>query len=205
MSAISQLLLTRFWPNFKGRLRGPSWTDSNCHSDICPGNICPYKEYLSCYWPNFDQTFRTQLFLGFYFLDPKCCRPKIFWIQIFWIQNFFGLKILLTQSFFGTQTFCDPKLFNPKNFGPKILLVRNIFWIKNFRSKQIWNKKDFLDQPFFQSKGLLDQTFWDKIFLDLKLFWTENFWDKYLTYLSAWYILLNSNIKNKKVMVSDKI
>ena len=34
----------------------------NCHYDICPGNIfpgdiCPYKQYLSRYWPNFDQTF----------------------------------------------------------------------------------------------------------------------------------------------------
>ena len=31
MSAISQLLLARFWPNFKGRFLGPSLTDSNCH------------------------------------------------------------------------------------------------------------------------------------------------------------------------------
>ena len=29
MSAISQLLLTRFWPNFKGRILGTSRTDSN--------------------------------------------------------------------------------------------------------------------------------------------------------------------------------
>ena len=41
MSAISQLLLTQFWWNFKRRLLLTSRTDSNCHSDICPGNICP--------------------------------------------------------------------------------------------------------------------------------------------------------------------
>ena len=41
MSAISQLLLTRFWWNFKRRLLVTSRTDSNCHSDICLGNICP--------------------------------------------------------------------------------------------------------------------------------------------------------------------
>ena len=23
---------------------------------VCPGDICPYKQYLSCYWSNFDQT-----------------------------------------------------------------------------------------------------------------------------------------------------
>ena len=39
---------------------GLSWTDFNYRSNICPGkicpvNICPYQEYLSCYWPDFDQ------------------------------------------------------------------------------------------------------------------------------------------------------
>ena len=37
-------------------------TDSNCHGDIrqvyiSPGDICPYQEYLCCYWPDFDHTF----------------------------------------------------------------------------------------------------------------------------------------------------
>ena len=64
MSAISQLLLTRFWWNFKRRLLVTSRTDSNCHSDICPSNICPgdncpYQEYLNCYWPNFDETLKV--------------------------------------------------------------------------------------------------------------------------------------------------
>ena len=61
ISAISQLLLALFWPNFKGRFLGPFWTYSNCNNDICPGNICscdicPYPEYFTCYLPNFDQT-----------------------------------------------------------------------------------------------------------------------------------------------------
>ena len=59
-SAISQLLLARFWPNFKGRFLATSRTDFNCYGDICsgnicPGDICPYQEYLNCYWPDFDQ------------------------------------------------------------------------------------------------------------------------------------------------------
>ena len=41
LAAISQLLLTQFWSNFKHRALGTSTTDSNCHCDICPGNICP--------------------------------------------------------------------------------------------------------------------------------------------------------------------
>ena len=61
ISGISQLLLTWFWWNLKGSFLGPYLTNSNCHGDICPCNICagdiyPYQIYLSCYWPNFDQT-----------------------------------------------------------------------------------------------------------------------------------------------------
>ena len=63
-SMISQLLLTRFWPNFKDRFLGLSWTDSNSQGDIFPGNscqgdICPYQEYIRCYWPYFDQTLKV--------------------------------------------------------------------------------------------------------------------------------------------------
>ena len=64
MSAISQLLLTRFWWNFKGRFLWTIRTDSNCQGDICPRNICPrnicpYQEYLSCYWPDFDEILKV--------------------------------------------------------------------------------------------------------------------------------------------------
>ena len=64
-SVISQLLLTRFEPNFKRRFLGLSWTDSNCCSNICPGKIChgniyPYQEYLSCYWPDFEETLKVR-------------------------------------------------------------------------------------------------------------------------------------------------
>ena len=64
MSAISQLLLTRFWWNFKGRFLWTFRTYSNCQGDICPRNICPrdicpYQEYLSCYWPDFDETLQV--------------------------------------------------------------------------------------------------------------------------------------------------
>ena len=50
-----------YWPDFDQTLNVGSWEhlDSNCHSDICPGNIsprniCPYQEYLSCYGPDLD-------------------------------------------------------------------------------------------------------------------------------------------------------
>ena len=64
ISGISHLLLIRFWLNFKGRFLGPSLTDANCRSDIftgniCPSDICPYQEYLSCCLPYFDQTLKV--------------------------------------------------------------------------------------------------------------------------------------------------
>ena len=63
ISGISQLLQTWFWWNFKGKFLGTSRTDSNCPTDIfpgifCPGDICPCQGYLSCYWPDFDQTLK---------------------------------------------------------------------------------------------------------------------------------------------------
>ena len=41
-----------------------SRTDSNCHGDICPDNIClrdicPYQEYFGCYWSDFDETLKV--------------------------------------------------------------------------------------------------------------------------------------------------
>ena len=64
ISEISQLLLTWFWPNFKGRFLEPSLTDASrygdiCPVNICPGDICPYQAYLSCYWPDADDTLQV--------------------------------------------------------------------------------------------------------------------------------------------------
>ena len=50
LSAISQLLLIQFCPNFKVRLQvnfpGPSLTRHNCSGDIYPCNICPGNKFL---------------------------------------------------------------------------------------------------------------------------------------------------------------
>ena len=50
--------------NLKRRFLWTSRTDSNCHIDICPGNINPgniflYQEHFSFYWPNFDQILKV--------------------------------------------------------------------------------------------------------------------------------------------------
>ena len=84
MSAISQLLLARFWWNFKGSFLGASRTDSNyqvniCPGNICPGDICPHQEYLSCYWLNFDQTLKVSF-------KKKRGRGYI-WVEILFRSN----------------------------------------------------------------------------------------------------------------------
>ena len=107
ISGISQLLLTRFLPNFldpnvKGRFMGQSSTDANCYDDICPGNIyhgniCPYQQYLSYYWTDFDQTLWTQFFGCLYFYRPH------FFNQTIFTQIFFGTKIFFYLNFFWTN------------------------------------------------------------------------------------------------------
>ena len=62
MSAICQVLLTQCLWYFKCRVLGTSRTDPNCHSDICPGDICPCQEFLSCYRPNFHENLKLCFF-----------------------------------------------------------------------------------------------------------------------------------------------
>ena len=64
ISPISHLLMARFWPNFKGRFLEPFWTYFNCNGDIflgkiCPSDVCPYQQYISWYWPDFDQILKV--------------------------------------------------------------------------------------------------------------------------------------------------
>ena len=103
ISGISQLLLIRFSPNFKGRIFGPCLKDANCYGDICPGNICPgdicpYKQYLSCYWSDFDQTFWTQFFWSHNFCGPKCS-----WTKLFQDSKFYQGPKFLDQKFYWTR------------------------------------------------------------------------------------------------------
>ena len=119
LSGLSQLLLTQFWCSFLGTSR----TDSNYQVGICPGNICscdicPYPEYLSCYWLNFEQTLKEgsqkKYWLEFIrgrYVHLKFLYPKLFGLKIFLVPNFFypilfcfWTKISLTEIFFFTKT-----------------------------------------------------------------------------------------------------
>ena len=98
ISAISQLLLARFGPNLKQRVQGTYTTDYNCHHKICPGDICPYLQYLSCYRPDLIQILGPK-FLGALIVvdkapfDLNISRTKMFLVAkiiYFFNPNIFG-------------------------------------------------------------------------------------------------------------------
>ena len=116
MSVISQLLLNQFWQNFKRRFLGPSWTDSICHEDIRPGNICPYQEYLSRYFsPNFKGRFLSQWYLSSHHLSWRYL-PRSETSQLF-VTKFWG-------------NFMDPIFCRPQFFASKFLLYQHFVWLK---------------------------------------------------------------------------
>ena len=178
--AIYQLLLARFWPNFKGRFLGTSLADFNCHDDIwpgniCPGNICLYQQYFSCYWSEFDQTLKV-MFLGQSLTDANChgdicpgniCPRNICPVQeyltcywpifdsTFWTK-FWQALISLDQKCFWTRHFLDQTL---KKMDPKFCRSKTFFWQKRFWTKffcifvhRIFGSKFFLDTTFFMIK-----------------------------------------------------
>ena len=138
-SAISQLLLTRFWWNLKGRLQGTSRTDSNCHCDICPGNICPLswrhlsisgisQLLLTRFWWNFKGRF-----LGTSRTDSNChgdiCPGDIYpyqeYLSCYWpnfdktlkvaswehLEQIPTIKLTIVQAlFFSNGSYTLPKI-----------------------------------------------------------------------------------------------
>ena len=136
ISVICQLLLTRFWPNFKGRFLGPSLTHNKCQCDICPGNICPRNVNVTfvqaTYVPETFVLFRNILAITDQILT-KLFGPNFGRPWIFFDQTFFGPKFCLTITFVDLQTFFYPNIFlDPKFCGPKILWTQNFFGPKYF-------------------------------------------------------------------------
>ena len=139
MSAISQLLLAQFWPNFKGRFLGPSWTDFNCYGKICRGNICPgdicsYQEYLSWYWHDFNQSLKVGSW------DHLKHIPTLTKKQMFCQKKNFNKKFSGQKQIFAKQNFA--KNFLPKKFCQKFF-AKTIFNQKKICKKRISPKKIF--------------------------------------------------------------
>ena len=184
ISGISKLLLIQSWPNFKGRILGPYLKDANCYGDICPYNICPCyicqnKQYLCCYWSNFDKTFWTQFMWSHNqnVLGQTFSRPKI--LLGFLTREFIGPKKMLNSNCFGPNFFSNLKLF----FRPKIFLEpklkkksdQNFFWTHNFFQKLFSGLKIILPPNFRTQKFFPDPNFFRvPKFSEQKFYWFKN-------------------------------
>ena len=157
ISWISQLLMARFWPKFKGRFLEPSLTDANhygdnCPVNICPGGICPYQEYLSCYWLNVDVGSKIIFHLDIFYLksfDRNFLDPRFFWPQ-----NFFGTKIFLTFIFLTWIVFNQQFLYKNNNNNNNIHNHNfNGFWqnwnYPSFSYKLLFVKSDIVQSVLF--------------------------------------------------------
>ena len=118
MSVISQLLLTQFWPNFKGRFLGLSWTDSNTVTFVHIWNISAatdliltklFRPYILGAKIFLDHNFFHQIFL-----DHNFVWPKLFWFQHLLWPNNFRTKTCFEPKFFSDHNFLDSKYFGSK-------------------------------------------------------------------------------------------
>ena len=153
----TQLLLSRFWWNFKGRFLESSLTDANRYGGICPVNICPgnnspNQEYACFYWLEFDQTIKV---------DSKKNVLKFFWARSFylkfWYPKFFGPKIFLDLDLFSTLIFwitffCTKPFFGLTLFWPQIFLGTILLSLKFFGHGLFLDKK-FLDLFFYENSN----------------------------------------------------
>ena len=173
ISGISQLLLVWFWPKIKSRFLELFLTFTNCHSDICqgnvcPGDICPYQEYISCYWPNFDQTFLAQFFESLNFLAQNFVSPKFFEHNNFLDQNCFG-DICPYQDYLSCYW---PDFFET-------------FWVKFFCNQNFEDQNFFWTLIFFYPTSYcINIAFEPKFFLDKIRFWIKKF-------CGPWYLTNN--------------
>ena len=154
---ISQLLLIRFGPNFKGSFMGQSsrWHLSKQHMSWWHLSILCLSYHLPRFWTQFfgGPNFCTPPFFGPSFIWSKSfLDPQIFGPNFFLTPKFFGPKIL--NSIFCTYFFLDSKfVWDLNSFGPKFLekifldklkssesvwfyFVWSIYWIKNTHSLQ---------------------------------------------------------------------
>ena len=178
ISGISQLLLTQFWWNFKGSFLGTSRTDSNyqvdiCPGNICPGDICPYQEYLSCYWPDVDQTLKV---------GSRNHLQQMPTVMVLFIYSTFVLVTLVPFRNISAVTNSDLikllRKITKKYFD--VLFLEPDHFTQNFCTHNLLDSK--LDLSFFKPKYL------EQNFLGPTFYFTQIFSDPtpILTWIAFW-------------------
>ena len=148
----------------------PPFTLDNCQMDICPcnicpGNICSYQQYLSCYWPNFDQISKSAL-----------------WDHPY--QQMSTVTVTFVRATFDLATVCPYQLLLNQfwqNFKGKFLepswadAIWPNFLTLNYISAKVFQTKFLLDQKFFWTKF-----FWTKIYFGPNFFGPKFFGQNFL-------------------------
>ena len=109
----------------------PGCQDDICPCNISPGDICPYKQYL------------TQFQLNL--LNPIFGRSKFYWTT-----HYFVRRKLLESKIIWTQNYLGPKILGSNICGPKLI------WIQNFILTQLFFTQNFLDPKLFEHTNFLD-------------------------------------------------
>ena len=136
MTAISQLLLTRFWPNFKGsvpetifnRCQLSRWHLSKQHMSWWHLSISVISQLiLPQFWPkalypNFSWGLN---FVRHLFLDQTSFDPNTFWTQKCIGPNYFRRNIFCTH--FLPLIFLDLNFFYLDLFGHKFF-YKTFYW-----------------------------------------------------------------------------
>ena len=167
ISRISQLLLTQLWPNFKGSLLGSSLTDANPLSDICPrkmcpGDICPYQQYLSCYWLNFDETLKVGSWENLEQIPRwNLTKQHLSWqyLSKYWIFQLLEYLSCYCPNHYGALIFVDQQFLVatlwPAHFCKYDTFFSNSsIWCQEIRSKG-WGTRDnfgIVPMPFYAVK-----------------------------------------------------
>ena len=82
-----------------------------CPGIICPGDICPYQEYLSCYWPDFDETLKVA---SWEHLEQILTIKLTFFQAAFVLGMFVHIRNISadTDSFYQTLKIDSKKIFD---------------------------------------------------------------------------------------------
>ena len=106
-----------------------------------PSKEIQYQQYISCYWPNFNQTLKVSswdqleqllnLTMTFIYIrntstvnNPTSTKMfgPIFFLHFFWTKQFFE------RGFVSTKVFRTPIFFDPKSFWTQNFFGQRIFW-----------------------------------------------------------------------------
>ena len=139
ISGISQLLLTRFSPNFKDKILEPCLKDPS-HWIISPKIFSVPKIFLG---PTF--------FSNSNFIDPlKFSNPNVLTKNFFSAQNIFRDQ----KNFTNSNFIYHKKFSNPNFLGIKIYLDPDNFLHLYFLSPKMSSGPIVLDQTFYWSKDI---------------------------------------------------